>query len=182
MNESELKLRLDKSLEYLKTELGYVKTGRATPSLIENISVSAYGSKMNLKELGSINLLDNQTLVISPWDKSLLSSIAKAIRESDLNLNPAEDNDRIRIPIPPLTEERRKELAKKVSIQAEEAKQSIRSIRQDAMKDIDNAFLSKSIGEDEKFARKEKIENIIKDYIKQIDDIGESKKSEIMRV
>ena len=182
MNKSDLKSKLDKSVEFLKIDIANIRTGRASPSLVSEVTVDAYDSKMTIKELGSIVLLDNQTIAITPWDRKLISSITKAIREGDSNLNPIEDSDRIRIPVPALTEERRKELAKLVNVKTEETKQSVRNIRQEAMKNIDKEFTDKSIGEDEKFFQKEEIEKIVKDCVEQVDQISDAKKQELLRV
>jgi ribosome recycling factor len=182
MTNSELKTRLAKTVDYFKGELSQIRTGRANPSLIEDLVVDAYDSKMTVKELGSIALLDSQTLVISVWDKSVLGNLAKAIRESNLGLNPIEDSDRIRIPVPPLTEERRKELTKIVATKAEDAKTSARSIRQEAMKDIEKDFTEKSISEDEKFSFKEDVEKIVKEAVVEIDQISETKKEELLKI
>lgn len=182
MNNTDLKNKLSKVLDFLKGELTQIRTGRASPSLIEEISVEAYGTKMTVKELGSISVLDSQNLVVSPWDKSLLKSISKAIRESNLNLNPVDESDKIRVPIPSLTEDRRKELSKLVSVKVEETKNSMRNIRQDAMKDIEKEFSDKVIGEDEKFRQKEEVEKLVKSMVDEIDEVGEAKKEELMRV
>ncbi len=182
MNSSELKSKLQKSIDFLQSELAQIRTGRANPSLIEDISVNAYESKMLLKELGSITLQDAHTILVAPWDKGLIPSIAKAISESEHRLNPVESGSNLRVPIPLLTEERRKELAKLVSQKTEETKQSMRNIRQDAMKDIDRAFDAKEISEDEKFTEKDEIEEVVKKYTKQADEMGEAKSSELMTV
>ena len=176
MNTSEIKLKLNKSLEFLKTELTQIRTGRASPNLIEDIEVVAYGSTMTIKELGSITLLDSQNLVVSPWDKTQIREIAEGIRESGKGLNPVEDSDRIRIPIPSLTEDRRVELARMVSEKVEEVKNSMRHVRQDAMKDVDKSFTAKEIGEDEKFSMRDDIEEVIKDLI------AEHKKLQVMEL
>ena len=170
------------AIDFFKNDILNVRTGRAAPSLVSDVKVEAYGSSMTLKELGAIVLLDSQTIAITPWDKSLIGPIAKSIRESELNLNPVEDSDRLRIPVPPMTEERRKELAKVVGAKAEEAKQSIRNIRQDTMKVIDKDFADKLIGEDEKFTQRDEVEKIVKDYVEQIDKISETKKQELMSI
>jgi ribosome recycling factor len=182
MNISLLESKFEKSLGFLKTELTKISTGRAKPSLIEDLKIDAYGSQMLLKELGSITLSDNQTLLIAPWDKGLIGAITKAIRESDLNLNPAEDSDKIRIPIPSLNEERRSELSKVVALKVEEVKKSIRSIRQEAMKEIDKDFSDKKISEDGKFSGYKKVDDAMKDYLKKVDDAGDSKKKDLMTV
>ena len=182
MNISELRLKLSKVREFLRGELAQIRTGRASPALIENIQVDAYGTKMTLIEVGSITVLDSQNLVVTPWDKGLIKPIAKSIRESQASLNPVEESDRIRIPVPSLTEERRKELAKIVGVKAEESKNSIRNIRQDAMKDIEKMFSDKSIGEDEKFRLKEEAEKTVKEFTDGVEEISETKRSEILTV
>jgi len=180
MNTSELKLRLSKSIDFLKTELSQVRTGRASPSLIEAIMVEAYDSKMSIKELGTIVVMDSQNLAVAPWDKTLLKPISKAVRESGLGLNPVDEPDRVRIPVPSLTEERRLDLTKMVSGKVEECKSSLRNVRQDAMKDIDKDFTDKNISEDEKFTQKEEVEKIVKSFIEQTDELSEAKKAELL--
>jgi len=179
---AELKTKLNASLEHLRVELSKIRTGRASPSLIEDILVDSYGSKMRIKELGSIIVSDAQTIVISPWDKGLLKSIEKAIRESGQSLNPATDGDVVRLPIPALTEDRRKEFVKTASSKVEEGKNSIRNARQDAMKDIDKSFSDKTISEDEKFTQKAEVEDVVKEFIKKAEELGENKKNEIMKI
>ncbi|MDC0449047.1 ribosome recycling factor [bacterium] len=109
------KSKLEKTMEFLREELATVRTGRANPGMVEDISLDAYGSPMTIKELGSIVIQDPQNIIVAPWDKGLVSAISKAIRESELQLNPVEENDRLRVPVPPLTEERRTEFAKIVA-------------------------------------------------------------------
>jgi len=182
MNKTELKNRLQKSLDFFSNDISSIRTGRAHPSLIDGLTLTAYGSKMTLKELGNITLLDSQTLSVSPWDKSLVPTIAKALKESDLNLNPSEDASTIIVPIPPLTQERRQELTKLVNLKAEESRQSIRSIRQEFMKIIEKEYTDKIISEDEKFTYKDEIEEIVKDYSKQIEEIAKKKNSDLMEI
>lgn len=182
MTNSELKSRLNKSLDFFKSELVKIRTGRATPSLIEDVTVEAYGAKMTLKELGSTTLLDTQNLTFSPWDKTLLKEIAKAILESGLGLNPVTDGETIRVPVPALTSDRRAELVKMVSAKAEAAKNTVRDIRQDAMKEIDRDFADKKIGEDPKFTLRDEVEKTIKDFISQIDALLDTKKEELLKV
>lgn len=182
MTTSELKAKLQKSLDFLQSELNQIRTGRANPSLVEDVTVSAYDSKMTIKEVGSVSLLDSQTLVISPWDKTLVPAIVKAIIESKLNLVPQEDGQVVRVPIPPLTEDRRIELTKVVSQKVEDSKQSLRSIRQDAMKDIEKSFTAKEISEDQKFTDKDSVEKIVKEFVEKAEEIGESKRTDLMRV
>ncbi len=182
MTQTELKSRLNKALEFLQSELVSIRAGRANTSILENLSVSAYGAMMTMKELGSITVLDSQNLVISPWDKGLVQSIVKAIRESDLNLNPTDDGNVVRVPIPALTEERRVELTKLAAKKAEDTKQTIRGIRQDAMKEIDKDFTDKKLGEDEKFTLKEEVEDTVKEFANKIDDLLEAKKKDLMTI
>jgi len=182
MNTADLRAKLSKSLDFLKSELNQLRTGRPSPSLIENIQVEAYDTKMTVKELGTISVLDSQNLAVSVWDKSLLKVIAGAIRESELKLNPVVDGDVVRVPLPALTEERRKDLVKLVSSKVEETKNAIRSIRQDFMKEIDRAFTDKEMGEDEKFTGKEEVEKVVKEFVDESDELGDNKKEEIMKV
>lgn len=182
MNKGELKNKLEKTLEFLNSELSQIRTGRASPTLIEDIEVDAYESKMTVKELGSIMVADPQNLVIVPWDRGLLKNISKAIRESELKLNPVEESDRVRVPTPPLTEERRNEMARVVTAKTEEAKNAMRNIRQDIMKDIEKEFSNKIIGEDEKFRLKDEVDEIVKDFTDKVEKISESKKSDLMTV
>jgi ribosome recycling factor len=182
MTTSELKTKLSKSVDHLQDELSQVRTGRATPALLENIHVDAYGTKMSVKELGSINVADAQNLVVSVWDKGLLPAVAASIRESDLKVNPVIDGNSVRVPIPALTEDRRKEFVKIVSVKVEEAKNSMRNVRQEAMKDIDKRFNDKQIGEDEKFTQKDEIEDVVKKFIEEADELGESKKTDLMTI
>jgi len=182
MNITELRLKLAKSIDFLKSELSQIRTGRASPSLIEAIFVDAYDSKMSIKELGTITVMDSQNLAVSPWDRALLKPIAKAIRESGLGLNPIDEPDRVRVPVPALNEERRTELSKIVSGKIEECKNSIRSVRQDTMKYIDKEFADKDISEDEKFSEKEEVEKTIKTFVEQADELGETKKKELLAI
>ena len=182
MNIVDLKSKLTKNLDFLKNEMSQIRTGRASPTLVENIAVDAYGSRMTVKELGSITLLDNQNLLISPWDKGLLTAVARAIRESGMGLNPVDDNEKIRVPVPALTEERRKEFSKMVATKVEECKITLRIVRQEIMKDIDRSFTDKEIGEDEKFKQKEDVEKIVKEFVDEADSLGEKKKLEIMTI
>lgn len=182
MTTSELKSKMERSLEYLQGELSKIRTGRASPALIEEIKVTAYDSKMAIRELGSITVSDPQNLVVSPWDKNLADQIAKAIRESDLDLNPFVDDDLVRVPLPDLTEERRKEMTKRVTNKVEELKSSIRNIRQEAMKDIDKQFEDKEISEDEKFDTKEEVDKIAKEFTDKVEELGENKKKDLLSI
>ncbi len=178
----ELNQKLTLSLEFFVAELTKIRTGRASSALVENLEVEAYGSRMKIKELGSIAVPEPQTIVISPWDKSLLKEVDKALRESSLGVNPVVGGDSIKVPIPALTEERRKEMVKVAGAKLEECKNSMRNLRQDAMKQVDKAFADKEIGEDDKFNQREEVEAIVKDYVDRAEKALETKKEEILRV
>jgi len=178
----ELRSKLTASFEHLKGELSQIRSGRATTSLVEEVRVMAYGSEMKIRELGTISTPDAQMILISPWDKSLIKEIEHAIREQNPGLNPVPDSQVVKVPVPPLTEERRKEFVKLVNDKAEAAKHSMRNIRQDAMKDIDKRFANKEIGEDGKFSFRDKVEEVVKQTNAQIDNLGEAKKKDLMAV
>ncbi|OGC49856.1 ribosome recycling factor [candidate division WWE3 bacterium RIFCSPHIGHO2_01_FULL_40_23] len=182
MNDSELKSKLNSIIEHFRSEITGIRTGRAEASLVEGILVEAYGAKMKIMELGTISVLDPSMILISPWDKTLIKEICQAIVASGLSLNPVPDSQTVKVPIPALTEDRRKEFAKLVTEKSEVAKNSVRNVRQDAMKDIDNQFADKEITEDDKFSSKEEIEKTVKGFTEQIDDIAERKKNELMTV
>ncbi|MBU0649912.1 ribosome recycling factor [Patescibacteria group bacterium] len=182
MNFKELNQKLTLSLDFFASELAKIRTGRASTALVENLEVAAYGSQMKIKEVGSIAVPEPQTIVISPWDKSLLKAIDKALRESSLGVNPVVGGDSVKVPIPAQTEERRQEMIKTVGAKLEECKTAMRNLRQDAMKQIDKAFADKEIGEDDKFNQREEVEAIVKDYTERAEALAETKKEEIARV
>ncbi len=182
MNKNELKSGLEKFTEELRQSLAQIRTGRASPAVLDNVKVDAYGAKLTIKEVGSITVSDPGTLLIIPWDKGLLDSIAKAVRESDLKIDPIVEGDRVRIVFPSLTEERRKEYAKIVAEKVEETRQRMRKVRQEAMKDVDDLFEAKEIGEDKKFSLREEVETIVKEENSVAEDLGDRKAKEIMTV
>jgi ribosome recycling factor len=182
MNKSEIRRDLTDAVEFFKNELSKIRTGRASSSLIEDISIDVYGSKMRIKELGSITVPEPQLIVVSPWDRSQIPSISKAINTSELNLNSSFDNEKIRVPVPPLSQERRAELAKIVSTKLEACKTTIRNLRNDVMKSVDKSFADKAISEDEKFQQKEEADKLIKEFTEQADSIAEDKKKSLMEL
>lgn len=182
MSTSDLKKKLQDSLDFLKGELTQIRTGRVTPSLLDSILVNAYGSDLTMREVGTLTVLDSHTLSVTPWDKNLLSEIENAIKNSDLGLNPVVRGTSVLVPIPALTEERRKEFTHLVAEKSENIRQSYRNIRQDAMRDIDTKFNNKEFGEDEKFSRRNEIEDLVRKFISKVDEASESKKKEIMQV
>jgi ribosome recycling factor len=172
----------DKALEFFKEELGKLRTGRASAVLVESLTVDYYGSLSPLKQVASITVSDPRTIVIAPWDKDSLVSIEKAIRESQLNLNPVNDGQVVRISIPPLTEERRKELVKVLNQKAEEARVTVRKCRESVWDEIQKMADDGKIGEDEKFQGKDKLQKVVDEYNKSIEEMREKKEGEIMTI
>ena len=178
----DLKLKLEKAVEYFKTEVSTLRTGRATPALVEDLEVDYYGSKTPLKAVASISAQDPKQLVIQPWDKNAMQPIEKAIQTSSLGLNPIAEKDIIRLAIPPLTGERRKELAKLLGRFAEDARIKIRKEREDALREIDRSAKNKAISEDEKFRGKNEVQKIVDEANKKIEEMSATKEKEIMTV
>jgi ribosome recycling factor len=179
---SQKNAEFEKAIEHLKSEASKVRTGRATPALVENVMVNYYGVKTPLKQIASISTPEPRSLVIQPWDRGAIAAIEGAIRESDLNLNPMNDGILVRINIPMLTEDRRKEMVKILNQKAEEARISLRSIREDAWKEIQKIEASGGMSEDDKFKGKEKLQEIVDDFNKKIEEVRVAKEKEIMTV
>ncbi len=173
-----LKTELNKTIEYLKEELKSLQVGRATPALVENLEVECYGQKTPLKQVAAIQVPEPRMIVIRPWDKSILQEIEKTISQSKLNINPIVEGDVVRLNIPPLNEERRRELAKIVGERAEECRINIRRHREDAWREVQ----AEEISEDEKFHAKDELQKIVDDYNGKIKEIKERKEEEIMKV
>jgi ribosome recycling factor len=173
--------RMEKALSALKRELSTLRAGRASPAMLERVSAEYYGTPTPINQLGSINTPDARTLVIQPWDKTALAAIEKAILKSDLGLNPVNDGSIIRIVIPPLTEERRRELAKETKKYGEEAKVAIRNIRRDANDEI-KKLEKDQISEDESRRHQDDIQKLTDKYVAEVDKILAVKEKEIMEV
>jgi ribosome recycling factor len=171
-----------KSVEFFQEELGRLRTGRANASLVENIPVDYYGSKSPLKQIASITIPEARTIAISPWDRDSLVSIEKAIRESQLNLNPVNDGQIIRINIPQLNEERRKDLVKVLNQKAEEARIAVRRSREEIWDEMQELEKSGKIAKDDKFSGKEKLQKKVDEYNGQIEEIRKKKEDEIMTI
>lgn len=179
---SSKKENLEQAIEHLKYELGKLRTGRANPSIVEDIMVNYYGSKTPLKQMAAINTPEARQITIQPWDRSAMGAIEGAIRESDLGLNPANDGILIRITIPALTEERRRDLVKVLNQKAEEGRIAVRSVREDAWKEIQDAQKDGLMSEDDKFKGKDKLQEVVDEYNKKIEEIRTKKEGEIMTV
>jgi ribosome recycling factor len=176
------KTEMDGAIEHLKQEMGKIRTGRANPALVENLMVDYYGNKTPLKQVASINAPEARLLVIQPWDKDSLVNIEAAIRESDMGFNPSNDGQVIRINIPQLTEERRKELVKALNQRSEDAKIAIRNIREDIWKEIQEEEKSGKMSEDDKFLGKDYLQKIVDEYNKKIEEIRSKKETEILTI
>lgn len=176
------KQNLEKIIERLKSEVASLRTGRATPALVEDLEVDYYGSKTPLKAIASISSPEPRSLVIQPWDKNAIQPIEKAIQASSLGLNPVTDRDAIRLNIPPLTEERRKELTKLLGKHLEDARIHVRREREEILKEVDRKEKAKEISEDEKFRQKSEVQKQVDEINKKIEELGTAKEKEIMTV
>ena len=174
--------RMNKTLKALRNELSKIRTGRAHPSLLEHISVNYYGSQVPLNQAANINVLDARTLGVAPWDKSMVSDIEKAILNSDLGLNPVTTGSVMRVPLPALTQERRKELTRVVRSEAEKSRVAIRNIRRDANHHIKELLKEKLITEDEDRKQEDKIQKITDTHVKDVDNILKDKEAELMEI
>lgn len=171
-----------KIVAHFTEEAGTLRTGRANPGMVEGLLVDYYNAKTPLIQMASISVPEPRQIVISPWDKGVLSQIEAAVRESDLGLNPVNDGSVVRITLPALTEERRRELVKTLNSRAEEARISIRNIREDAWKEIQEAEKEGLMSEDDKFRSKDDLQKVIDGYNGQLETIREKKEGEIMTV
>lgn len=179
----ELQPKLDKAIEIFRSDLATLRTGRASTGLVDNLIVeSSYGSKMPLKQLASVTIPDAQTVAIQPWDRSNLAPIEKAISQSSINLTPLNDGQTIRISIPPLSSERREELAKLAAERGEAARVAVRNIRHEAMEKIDQKMRSGEIGEDEQKRLEKQVQDRIDACNQQIDAVLRQKEQEIKTV
>ena len=172
--------RMSKSIEALKHEFSKIRTGRAHPSLLDQISVSYYGADSSLSQVANIAVEDARTLTITPWEKGMVQAIEKAIMKSDLGLNPSTNGMVIRIPLPPLTEERRRTLVKVVKNEAENGRVAIRNIRRDANSAIKEALKEKTISEDEARGAEEKIQKLTDQYVKEVETLLEAKEADLL--
>lgn len=174
--------RMQKSIEALRNDLTKIRTGRAHPSLLDQVVVEYYGSEVPLSQVANISTEDARTLKVVPWEKPMMGKIEKAILTSNLGLNPTNDGNAIRVPLPPLTEERRRDLVKLVKGEAESARVAIRNIRRDANSDFKTLLKEKEISEDEERKAAEDIQKLTDQYIKEVELVLEKKEKELMEV
>jgi ribosome recycling factor len=174
--------KMHKSLEALKTDLGKVRTGRAHTGILDHITVDYYGTQMPLNQVANLTLLDARTIGISPWEKKMGAVIEKAIRESDLGLNPSAQGDVIRVPMPALTEERRRELIKVVKGEGENAKVAVRNLRRDANHHLKELLKEKAVSEDDERRAQDEIQKLTDKFIAEIDKLLAAKEADLMAV
>lgn len=174
--------RMNKTLEALRNEFAKLRSGRAHPSLLDHITVEYYGSQVPLSQVANITVLDPRTLSVAPWDKNMVPIIEKAIMNSDLGLNPATSGTVMRIPLPPLTEERRRDMTRVVRHEAENARVAIRNIRRDANQSLKHMVKNKEISEDDERRGEEKIQQLTDAHVKRVEEILAAKEHEIMEV
>ena len=178
----EAKDRMDKALEHLRQELNSIRAGRATPAMLENIKVDYYGSATPLNQMANVTAPQGDLLVVQPWDASALGEIEKAIMSANLGVTPSNDGSIIRVPVPPPSEERRKQLAKTARGKGEDAKVSIRNVRRHSKDEIKSIQESENLSEDMRFEGEERLQTLTNEYVKKVDDILTRKDKEIMEV
>ena len=174
--------RMSKSVASLRQELTKIRTGRAHTSLLDHLTVEYYGSQVPLNQVSNVGVEDSRTLTVTPWEKDMVAVIEKAIMGSDLGLNPMSAGTVIRVPLPPLTEERRKDMIRVVRHEAEGGRIAIRNIRRDAIHDVKELMKEKMIGEDDEHRAEDEIQTITDKYIAQVDQALAEKESELMEV
>jgi len=178
----ELQRRMDGALDALKREFGGLRTGRAATSLLEPITVEAYGAATPLNQVGTVGVPEPRMLTVQVWDRKLVGAVEKAIREAGLGLNPSNDGNLVRVPIPPLSEERRQELTKVAAKYAEQARVAVRNVRRDGMEQLKRLEKENEISEDEQRRKADEVQKLTDEHIKLIDEALAHKESEIMQV
>jgi len=176
------KARMDKSLEALRSELSKVRTGKATTALLDGVKVEFYGNMTPLSQVGNLSVLDAHTLSITPWDKSVVPAVERAILEANLGFNPVSDGTNIRVPVPPLNEERRRDFVKLTKKFGEESKVAVRNIRRDANEHLKRSQKDKKISEDQLKEGEDRIQKVTDEHVRFVDDLLKHKEKEIMEV
>ncbi len=173
---------MKKAIDSFKRDLQKIRTGRANTAMLDGIKVDYYGTPTPVNQVATVQVVDARLITVKPWEKTMIPIIDKVIRASDLGINPVADSELVRLPIPPLTQERRKELAKVVKKQSEEARVAVRSARRDAMDMLKDAEKDKAISEDERKNGEKKVQELTDKYVAMIDDISGAKEKEIMEL
>ncbi len=179
---AQLRTRMDKAVEDFRKEMASTRTGRASVHMLDGVTVDAYGSQMPLNQLANVSAPEPQLITVQPWDVSQVGAIEKAIRSADLGLNPMNDGKLVRVPVPPLTEERRKEMVKHLHKVLEEHRTAVRNIRRDGNELIKKALKDKKITEDEERGALEQIQKLTDDEIKKIEELAKGKEKEVLSI
>ena len=174
--------KMQKSIEALKTDLAKVRTGRAHTGILDHLTVDYYGSQVPINQVANLTLVDARTIGVQAWEKKMAAVIEKAIRESDLGLNPSSSGDVIRVPMPPLTEERRKELIKVVKGEGENAKVAVRNVRRDANESLKKALKDKLISEDDERRAQDEIQKLTDKFVGEVDKVLQAKETDLMAI
>jgi ribosome recycling factor len=174
--------KMQRSLEAFKNDLSKIRTGRAHTGLLDHVQVDYYGSMVPLSQVANLTLVDARTIGVQPWEKNMVAKVEKAIREADLGLNPATQGDLVRVPMPALTEERRRELAKVVKGEAEGAKVAVRNLRRDANEQLKKLVKDKEISEDDERRAGDEVQKLTDKHVAEIDKLAQGKEAEIMTV
>ena len=174
--------KMQKSIEALKNDLGKIRTGRAHTGLLDHVMVDYYGSMVSINQVANVTLLDARTLGVQPWEKPMLDKVEKAIRESDLGLNPSAQGDLVRVPMPALTEERRRDLIKVVKSEGENAKVAVRNQRRDANTALKDGVKAKTISEDDERRTQDDVQKLTDKFIAEIDKLLSAKEQELMQI
>lgn len=178
----ELRGRMEGTLEAVRRDFGTVRTGKATPSLLDSVRVEAYGSTVPLNQVGTVSAPEPRMLTVQPWDKSVIKAIERGIAEADLGLNPSNDGNVIRIPIPALTEERRKDFVRQLHRMAEDGRVSLRQARKDANDAVKQRQKNGDISEDDARREQEEVQNLTNSYVEKIDELLKRKEGEVLEV
>jgi ribosome recycling factor len=174
--------RMAKSVEALTHELAKIRTGRAHPSLLDHVMVSYYGSEVPIRQVANVSAEDARTLAVTPWERNLVQAVEKAIMQSDLGLNPSTAGTVIRVPMPPLTEERRRDLIKVARHEAEQARVAVRNIRRDANHELKERLKDKTISEDDERRAQEAVQKLTDQYVKEVDAVLTEKEADLMSI
>ncbi|GAB2182420.1 ribosome recycling factor [Denitratisoma sp. agr-D3] len=174
--------KMQKSLEALKNDLGKIRTGRAHTGILDHVQVEYYGSMVPLSQVANVTLMDARTISVQPWEKPMVAKVEKAIRDADLGLNPATMGEIIRVPMPPLTEERRKELIKVVKGEGENAKVAVRNLRRDANNALKDVLKKKEISEDDERRAQDEIQKLTDRYVAEVDKLLVEKEKDLMAI
>ena len=179
---SDIDEKMDRTLDAFKRELGQLRTGRAAPSLIENLSVDYYGTATPLKQIASISAPDARAIMVQPWDRGAMREIEKSLQRSDMGFNPSNDGNVITVPVPPLTNERRQDMVKMLRRKTEDGKVSLRNVRRDGMETLRKMERDKAISQDENRRAQDQLQKVTDGHSKQIDETASAKEAEILQV